>query len=115
MISPMPATEPGVDIKDGDVIPPQIVFAPELDDAPADATYPTRLPLHREVAPKPGVLVVDDEDLVRRMLMMTLRREGFNVWVAADGWEAIKLYPRIRAAACSVNRYSRCMRAASLR
>ena len=41
---------------------------------------------------KPGVLVVDDEHLVRIMVQLGLERSGFEVWVAANGREAIKLY-----------------------
>jgi CheY-like chemotaxis protein len=39
-----------------------------------------------------GVLVVDDEHLVRSMLQLGLERDGFNVWSAASGREAIRLY-----------------------
>jgi CheY-like chemotaxis protein len=44
-----------------------------------------------------GALVVDDDDLVRVMLRLALEREGFQVWVAANGGEAIDLYRRHRA------------------
>jgi CheY-like chemotaxis protein len=41
------------------------------------------------------VLVVDDEDLVRRILVRMLREEGFGVHEAPDGHEALEV---IRAA-----------------
>jgi CheY-like chemotaxis protein len=41
---------------------------------------------------KPGVLVVDDEDLVRSVLKRGLERNGFDVWEASDGREAIDYY-----------------------
>jgi len=41
---------------------------------------------------KPGVLVVDDEHLVRAMLQLGLERDGFEVWSAASGREAVDLY-----------------------
>jgi len=41
---------------------------------------------------KPGVLVVDDEHLVRIMVQLGLERNGFEVWLAANGREAIDLY-----------------------
>jgi len=39
-----------------------------------------------------GVLVVDDEAEVRDVLRDKLRQEGFSVWLAADGREALDLY-----------------------
>jgi CheY-like chemotaxis protein len=45
---------------------------------------------------KPGVLVVDDEHLVRIMVQMGLERNGFDVWLASDGPEAIELYRKHR-------------------
>jgi len=41
-----------------------------------------------------GVLVVDDEPLVRSLLKRSLVPHGFVVWTAANGWEAIELYCR---------------------
>jgi CheY-like chemotaxis protein len=43
-----------------------------------------------------GVLVVDDEGALRRLLGIGLRREGFAVWLAATGREALDLYRRHR-------------------
>jgi len=45
---------------------------------------------------KPGVLVVDDEHMVRILLQLGLERNGFYVWLAADGREALELYEKNR-------------------
>src|SRR6516165_1997758 len=45
---------------------------------------------------KPGVLVVDDQPFVRCLLQLGLERNGFDVWLAADGREAIRLYRKHR-------------------
>src|SRR5262249_13388533 len=45
---------------------------------------------------QPGILVVDDEDSVRRLLQIVLERQGFSVWSAADGRTAIRLYRQYR-------------------
>lgn len=43
--------------------------------------------------PRPhGVLIADDEEDVRDVLHDKLRQEGFSVWLAADGREALDLY-----------------------
>ena len=44
-----------------------------------------------------GILVVDDEDSVRGLLQIVLQRQGFDVWLAADGFQACKLYDRFRS------------------
>jgi CheY-like chemotaxis protein len=40
----------------------------------------------------PGILVVDDEQIIRQLLYTVLRRQGFNVWLAASGDEAVQVY-----------------------
>jgi two-component system, OmpR family, response regulator len=40
----------------------------------------------------PGVLVVDDEHMVRILVQLCLERNGFEVWLASNGDEAIELY-----------------------
>ena len=40
----------------------------------------------------PGILVVEEDDLVRLMLRLGLERHGFRVRLAADGAAAIDLY-----------------------
>ncbi len=39
-----------------------------------------------------GVLVVDDDRAIRHMVQWGLEHDGFDVWVAASGREAIDLY-----------------------
>jgi CheY-like chemotaxis protein len=39
-----------------------------------------------------GILIVDDEDPVRRILDLGLRAQGFTVWLAADTLTAVELY-----------------------
>lgn len=54
-----------------------------LPDQPAEqAQFPEQ----------PGLLVVDDDQQVLGMLHMTLAQNGFRVWLAASGCEAIDLY-----------------------
>jgi DNA-binding NtrC family response regulator len=43
---------------------------------------------------RPAVLVVDDEEVVRKMLGVALRLHGFDVRQAAGGEEAVELYRR---------------------
>jgi CheY-like chemotaxis protein len=50
----------------------------------------------RELHEKPGVLVVDDEHLVRIMVQLALERNNFDVWLASSGREAIHLYRKHR-------------------
>ena len=42
----------------------------------------------------PGVLVVDDEAAVRSVLEAWLQRDGFEVWSATHGHQAIELFRR---------------------
>jgi CheY-like chemotaxis protein len=53
----------------------------------AEGERPVRPPRER-----PGVLVVDDDHLVRALLQLGLERDGFDVWSALNGREAIRLY-----------------------
>jgi DNA-binding response OmpR family regulator len=41
------------------------------------------------------ILVIEDDDLLRGLLKAALRREGFQVFVAGNGAEGIKLYDQI--------------------
>ncbi len=43
-----------------------------------------------------GVLVVDDDSMVRAQIQLGLERNGFEVWTAGDGWEAIEVYQQHR-------------------
>src|SRR5262245_48849045 len=40
----------------------------------------------------PGVLLVEDDDLVRHTLQRTLEAAGFRVWTAGDGPGAVELF-----------------------
>lgn len=51
----------------------------------------------RRQSPRPfGILVVDDELGVRALLEIWLRKQGFAVWLAQGGEEAVTLYRRDR-------------------
>jgi len=49
-----------------------------------------------ETARKHGILVVDDDGGVRNLLNKGLHGHGFDVWLAADGQEALELFWRHR-------------------
>ena len=49
----------------------------------------------RSISPA-GVLVVDDETAVLRLLEAGLQQEGFRVWLASHGHQAVALYQRHR-------------------
>lgn len=57
------------------------------------AKSPKSLP---ETARKHGILVVDDDGGVRNLLNKGLHGQGFDVWLAADGQEALELFWRHR-------------------
>ena len=50
-----------------------------------------------EAPQKYGILAVDDEEGVRGVLRFGLGQQGFAVWLAANGHEALELYWRHRA------------------
>jgi CheY-like chemotaxis protein len=56
----------------------------EPNPTPDDAVGPPPRP--------PGILIADDEELVRVVLETTFRQHGFAVWLAADGLEATQVY-----------------------
>jgi CheY-like chemotaxis protein len=53
-------------------------------------THPCGAKARREA----GILVVDDEAMIRNLLKIGLVHYGFTVWLAADGAEAMELYRR---------------------
>jgi len=55
-------------------------------------------PLVHLFGDKPGVLVVDDDHMVRVMLQLGLERNGFEVLLASNGREAIELFQTHRQA-----------------
>jgi CheY-like chemotaxis protein len=61
---------------------------PPHENRQAAAVEPTVGQLRAKV----GVLVVDDDHLVRIMVQLGLERNGFEVWLAPNGREAIELY-----------------------
>ena len=64
------------------------LVSPPATDGPAAAGEATV----RQPGDKPGVLVVDDEHLVRALVQVGLERYGFDVWLASGGREAVHLY-----------------------
>ena len=61
---------------------------PPEKNGPATVIDPTVRPLSN----KPGVLVVDDDHLVRIVVQLGLERNGFDVWLARNGRNAIDFY-----------------------
>jgi CheY-like chemotaxis protein len=70
--------------------PPSKLSDPPDGKSQAGAAKPTV----RQPCEKPGVLVVDEDHLVRVMVQLALERNGFDVWLARSGREAIDLYRR---------------------
>lgn len=62
----------------------------------APPAYPCQVAEDRPAVRRPqekiGVLVVDDDHLVRALVQLALERSGFDVWLASNGREAIRLY-----------------------
>jgi CheY-like chemotaxis protein len=51
----------------------------------------------RPPARAPGVLIADDMGLILTLLKFALERDGFTVWLAVDGDDAVDLYRRNRS------------------
>jgi CheY-like chemotaxis protein len=64
------------------------LVGPPAAESPAAAGEATV----RQPRGRPGVLVVDDEHMVRALVQLGLERSGFDVWLASGGREAIQLY-----------------------
>jgi CheY-like chemotaxis protein len=65
----------------------------KLTNLPAAKSQATEgEPTAQHVHDKLGVLVVDDDHLVRFLVQLGLERDGADVWLASNGWEAIHLY-----------------------
>ncbi|HVQ16784.1 MAG TPA: response regulator, partial [Vicinamibacterales bacterium] len=63
---------------------------------PSAATPSSEAPASAEPASKPRILIVDDEPSMREMLRIVLRRDGYDVTVAANGTEALDVLQRER-------------------
>jgi two-component system cell cycle sensor histidine kinase/response regulator CckA len=61
-----------------------------LPDRKTHTTTPE--PTVQRISSRPGVLVVDDEHMVRIMVQLSLERNGFEVFLASNGREAIDLF-----------------------
>src|SRR5271167_929266 len=70
--------------------PPSMLHRPPDEKSHAAAAEPTV----RRPCAKRGVLVVDDDHMVRIMLQLGLERNGYDVWLARNGQEAIDLHRR---------------------
>jgi two-component system cell cycle sensor histidine kinase/response regulator CckA len=63
--------------------------------AETEQVRPMGLPEHHGANGRQyGVLVVDDEASIRRLLSVGMQQRGFAVWLAASGQEALDLYRR---------------------
>jgi CheY-like chemotaxis protein len=74
------------------------VIDSDLKNPPREETRSSQLTGASDTALVPprayGLLVVDDEEYVRDVLDRALKQQGFTVWLAARGQEAISLYRR---------------------
>ncbi len=77
--------------------PPRWVDTPSADGAPRPSQQAPESP-----GRKPGILVADDEPLVREVLEVGLDRAGFQVWAVSDGWQVLILYERLRQEVAAV-------------
>ena len=63
---------------------------------PSTAASSTDTHTNVEAGAKPRILIVDDEPSMREMLRIVLRRDGYDVSVAANGTQAIDILKRER-------------------
>lgn len=52
--------------------------------------------LHVHLEDRLGILVVDDDASVRAAVRACLEHLGFDVWLAANGWEAVHIFEECR-------------------
>ncbi len=76
------------------------VFFPLLSDY--NQQPPSQVVEHAELRPTATVLIVDDEDMVRRMTVSMLNRMGYKVIEAKDGAEAVEKYRQNKNSICVV-------------
>jgi DNA-binding NtrC family response regulator len=55
-------------------------------------SFETNIPT--ELSSEPGVLIVDDEQLIRNLLAHCFRLQGLRVYVAESGPEGVEIYRR---------------------
>ncbi len=65
---------------------------------PTCATVPTNIAAPQQTEFRPGILVVDDDTTLLRLLRTVFTRRGFAVWTAGDGKTALELYRQNRHA-----------------
>ena len=63
---------------------------------PSTAASSTETQTNVDAGAKPRILIVDDEPSMREMLRIVLRRDGYDVTVAANGTQAIDIMKRER-------------------
>lgn len=74
------------------------VYFPRIEAASDDGTGKSRFQVSpEERGGREAILVVEDEDAVRRLVRATLERRGYRVLVASDGREALSI---ARSAEC---------------
>jgi DNA-binding NtrC family response regulator len=72
-----------------------VAFFPGKEYPPMNAvqTLPREHSLPMKPTPSPrGILVVDDDDIARSLLVTFFRQQGFMVWLASDVEEAVEIY-----------------------
>jgi two-component system cell cycle sensor histidine kinase/response regulator CckA len=77
------------------------VFLPCVDtDSPTERTSTIPKPVHQSLVPAEGesLLLVEDDEMVRRSLVESLRSSGYQVLEASRGDEALKVATRHRGA-----------------
>ena len=66
-----------------------------VDNPPYErAAVPQSLPAGPQAQPLFEIVIVDDEEYLRELLGVVMQRQGFGVWLAADGREALDVYRR---------------------
>ncbi len=63
-----------------------------VDPPAADRGHADGEPMVQPLHDTHGVLVVDDDPMVRLVVQLSLEGDGFRVWSASNGWEALDLY-----------------------